>query len=77
MIGQELEHDDNQGKLSLSKVLNNAIQEKKWITEARHLFEHLDTDQDGKLNESDFINGLGELSCDKSDDELSRLFVRL
>ncbi len=67
------EHDVS-GKMSLTKVLHAAIQEKKWITEARRLFENLNVSGDGKLKRNEFLDGLSALSCEQSVDELSTLF---
>ena len=61
---------------SLSKVVDMAINKRKWLTKARRLFEHLDTENNGKLDENKFVNGLFALDCDKTLDELSHLFLR-
>lgn len=64
---------DRSEKLSLRKVVNTVIQEKKWLTEGRRLFESLNVDNDGKLKMNEFI----ALNCDKTEEELSSLFLRL
>lgn len=72
-------HDllDVSEKVSLKTVVNKSIQEKKWLTKARRLFEHIDTDHNGILKLNEFVDGLSELKCDQSEDELTQLFMRL
>jgi hypothetical protein len=67
---------DVSGRMSPSRVIDVAIQEKKWITQARRLFEHLNVDSDGKLKRHEFLDGLSALNCECSNDELSVLFSR-
>jgi len=67
-------HHNQSELLSLKKVLRTTIQEKKWITKARQLFEYLNARKDGKLQREEFITGLSKLGCDRSVNELSELF---
>lgn len=76
-----VQHDhhvtDKSEKHLFNKVLNATIQEKKWLTQAGRLFEYLNLDQDGKLKKHEFVNGLSDIGCGTSEDELSSLFIRL
>ena len=69
--------DGSEMSLNTCEVINMAIQEKKWLTKARRLFETLNIDKDGQLKKNEFVEGLSTLGCDKSNDELLNLFLRL
>jgi len=74
---EKLQHDhflDRSEKLSMKIVVSTAIQEKKWLTHARRLFECLDENHDGKLQRKEFVDGLLRMGCGKTKDELSSLF---
>ena len=77
---KKVQHDhflDRSEKLSVKKIVNTTIQEKKWITKARRLFEALNINNDGMLKMEQFVEGLRGLGCDKSVAELTQLFFRL
>ena len=73
-------HDErqagNEHHPTLKKILDKAIQEKKWQTRAHRLFEKFKT-KNGKLQHNDFITGMQAIDCGVSVDELSKLFLRL
>lgn len=77
----KIEHDntflDTSQRLTISKVLDAAIQEKKWLSRARGLFDNLNLDQDGKLKIQEFVEGIYHLNSEHTKYELSLLFARL
>ncbi len=76
----KVQHDhflDKSERLTFKKVVNLSIREKKWHTRARRVFESLDVNGDGKLTLEEFVEGISALGCDKTNDELSNLFLRL
>ncbi len=80
-ISENIQHnyffsEDKSDNLSIRKVVDMAVTKKKWLTQARRLFEHLDTENIGKIAENKFVEGLSTLKCDKTVDELSNLFLR-
>jgi len=67
---------DQSKKISMRNVIDGAIYEKKWLTEARRLFEFLDKNNDGILSMVEFVEGLQCLKCDRTQEDLAGLFLR-
>ena len=76
---KKIEHDqqfflDASGSFPITRIIETAIQEKKWSDGARRLFETLDTNGDAKIGLDDFVEGLSALNSARTKAELASIF---
>jgi len=74
-LPEDLEQDRNQeGKLTVTDVVDEQISSRKWSSQIRRIFQSLDENRDGFLSRDEFISGTMKLNPKILESEASLMF---